>query len=143
MIKITNRSNSVYMRRANFECVCVYVCMCVCARRQSDGCVCVYVCMGFAFLCVRGLCTRADFPKMSALQKASQESIFDCSRGNFWPRAPRSRLGGRNAQNRGHGPHWGGQKCVKTQGFGSPLERPRWPRALLEPMGRTGVAKNT
>ena len=41
-----------------------------------------------------------------------------------------------------NGPHWGCQKCRKTQGFWPPQGRPRWLRDPLGSMGRTGMAKN-
>ena len=75
----------------------VFACMCVCVYAHGGKAMGVFVCMcvwGLRF-CVYGVCVQGQiFQKKSALQKVSQESIFDCSRGNFWPRAPRGRLGG-------------------------------------------------
>ena len=56
----------------------VYVCMCVCARRQNDGCVCLY---GFPKPGAEiGLDT---FPKLGGSSGRPETAILDLVSSNF------------------------------------------------------------
>ena len=96
----------------------------------------VFVCMcvwGLCF-CVYGVCVQGQIFKKTALQKMLQESILDCSRGHFWPGAPRGRFGESKCQKTyvfvticfsGYGKH--AKTCV--------FEQPRWPRGSFGLLG--------
>ena len=103
--------------------------------------VCMCACVGFVFLCVRGLCARANFQKKQPSKKCSRRAFWIALVAIFGPERPGAALGSQNAKKHVFLSQFAfpGTENTQKREF---LSSQGGQGAPLGSLGLTGVAKN-